>query len=200
MRKWACDNYRGSKWARFNLNLYTKYVSIVMIFIKEIQLVFYREVLINKNTGPPLWSSGQSLWLQIQRSRVRFPALVVWVVVGLERGPLSLVRSIEELLESKEIAAPRLENRLTAVGFRCADHVTPLYLQKLALTSPTGGGRSVGIVRSRTKATELIRTQSNTCLCSGQSVDSCYACVCEWSCRVLQMNLQRTKITSRTRN
>ena len=39
---------------------------------------------------------------------------------------------------------------------RCADHVTPLYPQKLALTSPTGGGRSVGIVRSRTKATELL--------------------------------------------
>jgi len=33
--------------------------------------------------------------------------------------------------------------------------VTPLYPQKLALTSPTGGGRSVGIVRSRTKATEV---------------------------------------------
>jgi len=28
------------------------------------------------------------------------------------------------------------------VGTRCADHVTPLYPQKLALTSPTGGGRS----------------------------------------------------------
>jgi hypothetical protein len=28
------------------------------------------------------------------------------------------------------------------VGIRCADHVTPLYLQKLALT--------VGLVRSRT--------------------------------------------------
>ena len=40
------------------------------------------------------------------------------------------------------------------MGTRCADHVTPLYPQKLALTSPTGGGRSVGIVRSRTKATE----------------------------------------------
>jgi hypothetical protein len=38
------------------------------------------------------------------------------------------------------------------VGIRCADHVTPLYPQKLVLTSPTGGGRSVGIVRSRTKA------------------------------------------------
>jgi hypothetical protein len=26
-------------------------------------------------TGPPLWSSGESSWLQIQRSRVRFPTL-----------------------------------------------------------------------------------------------------------------------------
>jgi hypothetical protein len=33
--------------------------------------------------------------------------------------------------------------------------VTLLYPQKLALTSPTGGGRSVGIVRSRTKAMEF---------------------------------------------
>ena len=41
------------------------------------------------------------------------------------------------------------------MGTRCADHVTPLYPQKLALTSPIGGGRSVGIVRSRTKATEF---------------------------------------------
>jgi hypothetical protein len=30
-----------------------------------------------------------------------------------------------------------------------------LYPQKLALTSPTSGGRSVGIVHSRTKATEF---------------------------------------------
>jgi len=42
------------------------------------------------------------------------------------------------------------------VGTRCADHVTPLYPHKLALTSPTGGGRSVGIVRVRTKATEFL--------------------------------------------
>jgi hypothetical protein len=46
------------------------------------------------------------------------------------------------------------QQRLTAVGIRCADHVTPLYPQKLALTS-TGGGRSVGIVRSRAKAMEF---------------------------------------------
>ena len=49
-----------------------------------------------------------------------------------------------------------LEKIKTAVGNRCADHVTPLYPQKLALTSPTGGGRSVGIVRSRTKATKFM--------------------------------------------
>jgi hypothetical protein len=30
----------------------------------------------------------------------------------------------------------------------------------LALTSPTGGGRSVGIVRSRTKATEFMSESS----------------------------------------
>jgi len=42
-----------------------------------------------------------------------------------------------------------------AVGNRYADHMTPRYPQKLALTSPTSGGRSVGIVCSRTKATEF---------------------------------------------
>jgi len=36
-----------------------------------------------------------------------------------------------------------LLQRLTAVGIRCADRVTPLYQQKLALASLTGGGRSV---------------------------------------------------------
>ena len=81
---------------------------------------------------------------------------IFWVVVGLERGPLSLVRSIEELLEWKKSSGSRSrKQRLMAVGTRCADHVSPLYPQKLALTSPTGGGRSVGIVRVRTKVTEF---------------------------------------------
>ena len=52
------------------------------------------------NGRPPLWSSGQSFWLQIQRSRVRFPALPDFLSSnGSGTGPLSLVRSIEELLE-----------------------------------------------------------------------------------------------------
>ena len=41
------------------------------------------------------------------------------------------------------------------MGNSWADHGTPLYPQKLALTSPIGGDRCVGIVRSRTKATEF---------------------------------------------
>jgi hypothetical protein len=41
------------------------------------------------------------------------------------------------------------------MGIRCTDHATPSIRKKLALTSPTSGGRSVGVVRLRTKATEF---------------------------------------------
>jgi hypothetical protein len=75
--------------------------------------------------------------------------------VGLERGPLSLLSTIEELF-GRESRGSSLENRNTAVGTRRADHTTSLYLQKLTLTSPTSGGRSVVVVRSRIKATEFV--------------------------------------------
>jgi len=58
-------------------------------------------------------------------------------------------------LNEKSSSSRSRKQRLTAVGTRCTDHVTPLYPQKLALTSPTGGGRSVGIVHVRTKVTEF---------------------------------------------
>ena len=58
-------------------------------------------------------------------------------------------------LNEKSSGSRSRKQRLTAVGTRGAEHVTPLYPQKLALTSPTGGGRSVGIVGVRTKATEF---------------------------------------------
>ena len=59
-------------------------------------------------------------------------------------------------MKEKSSGSRSRKQGLTAVGTRCTDHVTPLYPQKLALTSPTGGGRSGGIVRMRTKATEFI--------------------------------------------
>ena len=37
--------------------------------------IYFIYLIIYSTTGPPLWSSGQSFWLQIQSSRVRFPAL-----------------------------------------------------------------------------------------------------------------------------
>jgi hypothetical protein len=73
-------------------------------------------------------------------------------VVGLERGPLSLVSAIEELLGRKS-SGSGLEDR---EGIRLADYATTLYPQKLALTSPTSGGRSGGMVSSRTQTTEFV--------------------------------------------
>jgi hypothetical protein len=73
--------------------------------------------------------------------------------VGLERGPLSLVSTTEELLDRK-VPAPVWKSENTALGIRYADHV-PLYRQTLALILPTNGGRSVGIFRSRTQVTEF---------------------------------------------
>jgi hypothetical protein len=69
--------------------------------------------------------------------------------VGLERDSLSLVSTAEELFERKSNGSG-LENREYACGIRCADYTKPFYLQKSAVTSSTSGGRSVGIVRSRT--------------------------------------------------
>jgi hypothetical protein len=44
--------------------------------------------------------------------------------VGLERGPLSLVSTTEELLDRK-VAAPVYKTENTTVGIRNADHVAP---------------------------------------------------------------------------
>jgi hypothetical protein len=104
--------------------------------------------------GPPLWSSGQSSWLQIQRPGFDYGRLQIWKAVGLKRGPLSLVSTTEELLERKSSSSD-LENR--EYGGRDPSRWPrgTHYPQKLALTSPTIGGRSVDIVRSRTQTTEF---------------------------------------------
>jgi hypothetical protein len=63
-----------------------------------------------KNTDRPLWSSGQSSWLQIQRSWYDSRHYqIFWEVVSLEQGPLSLVRIIEEIFQGNSSCG--LENR-----------------------------------------------------------------------------------------
>jgi hypothetical protein len=63
------------------------------------------------NVRPPLWFSGQSSWLQIQRSGFDSRRYQIFLeAVGLERGPLSLVSTTEELLEI-ESSGSDLENR-----------------------------------------------------------------------------------------
>jgi hypothetical protein len=74
--------------------------------------------------------------------------------VGLERGPLSLVSTTEELLDRK-VAAPVKKTKNTAVGIRHADHVTPSNRKSWQSLRRSSGSRSVGIVRSRTQTMEF---------------------------------------------
>jgi hypothetical protein len=116
---------------------------------------FGRKTSFNQGTIPPLWSSGQSSWLQIQRSGFHSRRYqIFWQVVGLERDPLGLVRITEELFQGN--SGSGLEKpKLTTVGDSLRWPRGTLYRLKLALLSPTSGGRSVGIVRFRTQATEF---------------------------------------------
>jgi hypothetical protein len=50
------------------------------------------------------------------------------------------------------------------VGIRCADHVTPS-TRKSRHCFADSGGRSVGIVRLRTKATELVLVYPELQIC-----------------------------------
>jgi hypothetical protein len=82
---------------------------------------------------------------------------IFWEVEGLEWGPLSLVSTTEELL-GRNSRGSGLENREYSRGDPLRRPRYTLYPQKLALTSPTCGGRTVGIVRLRTKTTEFLYT------------------------------------------
>jgi hypothetical protein len=76
--------------------------------------------------------------------------------VGLEWDTLSLMSTVVELLERKSnssgVENPDYDNRGSAM--LTTRH--PSISQRLLLTSPTSGSRSVGIVRLQTQAMEFL--------------------------------------------
>jgi hypothetical protein len=75
-------------------------------------MYFYIHYHYNFYYRPLLWFSGQSSWLQIQRSWFDSQRYQIsWEVVDLERGPLSHMSTNEELLERKSIGGSGLESR-----------------------------------------------------------------------------------------
>jgi hypothetical protein len=120
----------------------------------------------------PLWSSGQSSWLQIQKSGFDSRLYQIFCeIVGLKRGPPSLMSTIEELL-GRNNSDCCLES--WAYGIRDPSRWPrdTLYPQKLAVTLPTICGLSVGLVRSRTKSTELVFFVAAYCLFIEPSVST----------------------------
>jgi hypothetical protein len=99
---------------------------------------------------PPLWSNDQSSWLQIQRAGFNSRRYQdFWEAVDLERGPLGLMITTEELTWKKSSSG--LENRDYGLGDLSRwPRDSPLSLNL------TGGGCSVGIIRSQRKDTELL--------------------------------------------
>jgi hypothetical protein len=85
-------------------------LTCIKVSLSESQLDFVITVFCCVKTPdrPPLCSSGQSSWLQIQMSGIG--SRRYHIVVGLERGPLSLVSTAEELLERKS-SGSGLESR-----------------------------------------------------------------------------------------
>jgi hypothetical protein len=71
---------------------FTWFVLRFFVFYFYFHMLYYR---------PPLWSSGQSSWLLIRRPGFDSRHYQKKKVMGLERGPLSLVSTTEELLDRK---------------------------------------------------------------------------------------------------
>jgi hypothetical protein len=141
--------------------------------------------------GGPLWSSGLSSSLQIQRPGFDSRCYkIFWEVVGLELDLLSCVSTTEELLGRKS-SGSGLESQ--EYGRRDPSRWPRgnLYPQKFAITSLTSGRLSVGIVRLRSQATGFslvyiymrvyIHARARACVRVRACMRVC-VCVCVCAC------------------
>jgi hypothetical protein len=110
------------------------------------------------NRRPPLRSSGQSSWLQIRRHG--FDSWHYQKKCSGSGTGFTQPREYNWGATWQKSSGSCLENR--EYGRRDPSHWPrgTLYPQKLAITSPTSGGRSVGIVRSRTQTMEFVFVSS----------------------------------------
>jgi hypothetical protein len=84
--------------------------SVLRMWVHSLLFDFLKHTVCER---PPLWSCGQSSWLQIRRPGFDSRHYQIFqekkkkrrkTVVGLEQGPLSLVSTTEELLDRKVVA------------------------------------------------------------------------------------------------
>jgi hypothetical protein len=128
MIKWQVDGNdvkRMVSWRKYlHFSIWTRWVKLLTFFwlvIEILEMHFFQAsypgiyftgcckyqvivyvILSLVKKRPPLWSSGQNSWLQIKRARFDSRRYQIFLeVVGLERDPLSLVSTIEELLGRK---------------------------------------------------------------------------------------------------
>jgi hypothetical protein len=119
---------------------------LIILFLAQI---FYEKTMIN-------WTASVVWWSEFLPTDPEVPGSIpgyqiFWEVVDLERVLIRLMNEIEELLGKNSSGSSRVGSVNPLRWPR-----DTLYPQTSAPTSQTNGGRSVSIVLSRTKATELV--------------------------------------------
>jgi hypothetical protein len=95
-----------------------------------------------------LWTSDHSFWLHMQRSGSDSR---IWQIFFQSGSGMGSTQPLEEL--GKTSSSGFRKARLMAMGNHCTDHAAPTIHKGWYLL--TSGGRSVGVVHLRTKATEF---------------------------------------------